>query len=117
LGVTLAVADGLGAAVVGRADGTGVGPVPALQETLSIRQFPGSACAEPAPCTTKPTSTVRPDSIRLSQDSGFTTTCWPVAVKVAFQSESIFAPVGRSKDSVQSSMAPAAVLVTTYWPV
>ncbi len=43
--------------------------------------------------------------------------CPPSAVKVAFQSESIFAPAGRSKVSVQSSIARSAGLVTRYWPV
>lgn len=107
----------VGAVVVGRPEGVGAVPSPALQEVLSIRQLPGSACAAPAPWATKPTTTLLPGSSRLLHASGLTVTCWPAAVKVAFQSESIFAPAGRSKLSVQSSIGPLSGLVTRYWPV
>lgn len=114
VGAVVGEAEGV---VVGRPEGVGAGPSPALQETLSIRQLPGSAWAAPAPWATKPTTTLLPGSRRLFHDSGLTVMCCPSALKVAFQSESIFAPAGRSKVSVQFSIALPSGLVTRYWPV
>ncbi len=72
----------------------------------------------PLPLTTKPTVT---DSFAaspsLSQDGAVTVTCCPLTFDVAFHSELIRAPEGRSNSSVQSDSLEPLSLVTTYWAV
>lgn len=116
-GVALLLGSALGFEVAvseGRPLGSGVLPSSAEQLAPSMRQPVGS----PLPFTTKPTVT---DSFAaspsLSQEGAVTVTCCPLTFEVAFHSELILAPAGRSNSSVQSSSLAPLSLVTTYWAV